>query len=324
MNSYKHEAELGPNLYRHLLGAPESRLFHEKHINQTRHPADILREDLETLSRPFQRLANMAEQANISTDERAELTKNTILGLDEFYEQFQVIIKCFTPPSSFQEKGRLDDALRSGNKQAWDCFYGRTKNIHEPIRVAANVLKHAGAKVMFIHVTNHLNIEVNGFYLSKLIGEDDQRGPDPKVHEKYRGKINTAFSFNHFLLNVIGRVHCYMHALDKALFDKSAMSPASPLPTFDALVVSGSHLTRDFFPDEYAKPYSKIEKSGRFYITEFPFRYKCRTNENPDNIRNVRMPINVNPRTSASNFMMPYLQLTHPEKNLGLEISRWR
>ncbi len=323
MTLYKHEAELGPKLYRHLLGAPESRLFHEKHINQTRHPADILREDLEALSTPFQKLANMG-QANFSDDERAELTKNTILKLDEFHEQLQVIIKCFTPPSSFQDKGRLDDALRSGNKQAWDCFYGRTKNIHEPIRVAANALKHAGARVMSIQVTSHLNVEVNGFYLSKLIGENDQRGPDPKIHGKYRGKINTAFSFNHFLLNVVGRVHSYMDALDKALFEKSAPSPASPLSLFDALVVSGANLSRDFFPDEYAKPYTKIEISGRFYIADFPSRYKCRANENPDNIRSVSIPMNVNPRTSTSNFIMPYLQLTHPEKNLGLERSRWR
>ena len=323
MNSYKYEAQLGPNLYRHLLGAPESSLFHEKHINRTRHPADILREDLESLSRPFQKLANMG-QAKISDDERAELTKNTILRLDEFYEQLQVIIKCFTPPSSFQEKGRLDDALRAGNKKAWDCFYGRTKDIHDPIRVAANALKHSGARVMFIQITNHLNVEVNGFYLSKLIGEDDQRGPDPKIHKKYRGKINTAFSFNHFLLNVVGRVHCYMHALDKALFEKSAASPASHLSIFDALIVSGSNLSLDFFPDEYANPYTEIEINGRFYIAKFPCRYKCRANENPDKISSVSIPINVNPRTNASNFMMPYLQLTHPEKDLGLDRSRWR
>ena len=321
--TYKHEVELGPNLYRHLLGAPESRLFHEKHINQIRHPADILREHLETLSKLFQKIANMGK-AEISDEERAELTKSVILRLDEFYEQLQVIIKCFTPPSSFQDKGRLDDALRSGNKQAWDCFYGRTKNIHEPIRIAANALKHAGARLMFIQITSHLNVEVNGFYLSRLIGEDDQRGPDPKIHGKYRGKINTAFSFNHFLVNVVGRVHCYMDSLDKALFEKSAASPMSPLPIFDALVLSGSHLSRDFFPDEYAKPYTKIEKSGRFYTAEFPCRYKCRANENPDSIRSVRMPINVNLRTSASNSMMPYIQLIHPEKDLGLERSPGR
>lgn len=323
MTTYEYNSVRGPKLYRHLIGTPASSLFHEKHANKTRHPADILREELQAISGKFNAIVEISRNGTKGEDS-AEKIKSFITKIDEFYEQLQVIIKCFTPPDHFEEKGRLDDALRAANRSTWQNFSGRTKNLHEPIRLAANALKHAGAKPVFVTVRNHRNVEVNGFYVSRVLGGNDQRGADPKIHKKYRGKINTAFSFNHLLSSTSGRIHCYLDALDKSIFKKKDPDPASQLIALDKLTETAAILAEDFFPDEYLNPYSKIKKDKNTYFVEFPYRYRIKPGENPDLIFEVKSKIEINQRTSSSNSFLPYLQLTRPEDGLGLDKSPWR
>ncbi|QQP97956.1 hypothetical protein [Lysobacter enzymogenes] len=321
VKEYRYTSGQDVKLYRHLVAASENSLFHERHSKKVRHPADILSEEASDISRRFLAFQDTL-RLHYGHMECADATSKLVTRLDEFYEQLVVIFKCLTPPP-VTESGRLEDALLAANRDKWMAFYGRTKSLHDPIRLAANALKHKGAKIAFARAVNHRGAEVLGFYISHIVGADDLRGPDPEVHPKYRGVVNTAFSYNNFLRAAAGRIFIYMDALDKALFKKGDPIVPSSMGFLDGLVNVASSLPGHFFPDEYAKPYTEIKKKGQLHEVKTSCRYKCEKGENPDHIQTVGVGAALNQRTSTSNSFLPYLQLWHGGADHILTRSPW-
>ena len=129
----------------------------------------------------------------------------------------------------------------------------------------------------------------------------------------YRVKVNTGISFNHFLLNILGRVFCYLERLDAALFNSKSPEVARRLPDLDRLVDSAQTIKHEFFPDEYRKPFAQLETRRETKVVTFPARYRLDSKENPDRIQSVDFPGFVNQRTWRSHQVIPYLQLTRPD-----------
>jgi hypothetical protein len=131
----------------------------------------------------------------------------------------------------------------------------------------------------------------------------------------YRSKVNTGISFNHFLLNVLGRVFSYMERLDAALFAASSPEADGQLASLDRLVAIAQTIEHEFFPDEYRKPFAELTAKRETKVVTFPYRYRLARGENPDKIQSVNSHGFINPRTSRSHQMFPYLQLTRPDSD---------
>jgi hypothetical protein len=131
----------------------------------------------------------------------------------------------------------------------------------------------------------------------------------------YREKVNTGISFNHFLLNVLGRVFSYMERLDVALFTAASPEADRRLANLDRLIVAAQTIELAFFPDEYKKPFASLTTRRETKVVTFPCRYRLARNENPDRIQSVRAPGVFNQRTSRYHYVLPYLQLTRPESD---------
>jgi hypothetical protein len=316
MPEYKYVPQNGHKLYRHLVGVPESALFHELHATPLAHPADLLSEKLTEVVDVYARLVNDLKNSEASM-QRAELTKAMVLNVNEFYDQLFLVIKCLTPPGSAAGQRQTDvlTLLRESNGAVLNKFYALTKGEHGLIRTIANVLKHQPSSVGLLQIVNHRGVTVQGFVVQVVIGPDDLRGPSREIHSMYRSKVNTGISFNHFLLNVLGRVFSYMERLDAALFAASTPEADGQLAILDRLIAIAQTIEHEFFPDEYKKPFAQLTTRRETKVVTFPFRYRLARGENPDSIQSVNSHGFINQRTSRSHQMFPYLQLTRPDSD---------
>lgn len=316
MPDYKYVSLKGHRLYRRLAAVPSAALFHEQHVPALAHPADLLLEKLAELTDLFVRLAKDI-QADESEERWADLTKALVLSVNEFYDQLFLIIKCLTPPGPLVGQRQADvlTFLREANGAALNRFYAPTKGEHSLIRDIANVLKHQPASIATFDLVNHRGVTVKGFIVQAVIGPDDLRGPHRAIHSMYRVKVNTGISFNHLLLNIVGRVFSYMQRLDDALFTASAPEAEQRLPSLAQLATAAQAIATEFFPDEYQKPFAQISVQRETTMVKFPARYRLARGENPDRIYSVRTPGVVNSRTFRSHQALPYLQLTRPDSD---------
>lgn len=316
MPEYKYVSQNGHNLYCHLVAVPASALFHELHSSPLAHPADLLSEKLKEVVELYVRLANDVRDGEASAH-RADLTKALVLCVNEFYDQLFLIIKCLTPPGPTEGQRQADilALLRDSNGAVLNKFYGPTKGEHSLIRDIANVLKHQPSSIGLLQVVNHRGVSVQGFVVQSVIGPDDLRGPNRQIHPMYRLKVNTGISFNHFLLNVLGRMFSYMERLDAALFTTSSPTAECHLANLDLLIETAQTIEHDFFPDEYKKPLAQLTTRRETKVVTFPYRSRPVRGENPDHIQSVNSHALINPRTSRSHQMLPYLQLTRPDSD---------
>lgn len=316
MPEYKYVPQNGHKLYRHLLAVPSSELYHELHSVPMAHPADMFSEKFAGVVDLYIRLANDVKGSKASS-QRADLTKALVLGVNEFYDQLFLIIKSLTPPGPITGQRQADvlNQLRESNGLVLKKFYAPTKGEHSFIRNIANVLKHQPSSIGFLELVNHRDAAVSGFIVQVVIGSDDLRGPSRAIHPMYRVKVNTGISFNHFLLNVLGRVFSYMERLDTALFTAASPEADYRLPILDQLIATAQTIETEFFPDEYQKPFARLTTRRETKVVTFPARYLLAGNENPDDIQSVTAPGVFNQRTSRSHQVLPYLQLTRPDSD---------
>ena len=316
MPEYKYAPQNGHKLYRHLAAVPNSELFHERHSVPMAHPADLFSEKLAEVVDFYVRIANDVRGSEASS-QRSDLTKALVLSVNEFYDQLFLIIKCLTPPgpSAGQRQTDVLSQLRESNDSVLRKFYGPTKGEHTLIRDIANVLKHQPSSIELLELANHKGVTVQGFTVQVVIGPDDLRGPSRAIHSMYRVKVNTGFSFNHFLLNVLGRICSYMERLDAALFTTTSPAVDRRLTDLDRLIDSAQAIEPEFFPDEYKKPYAQLTTRRESKVVTFPARYRLARNEDPDRIQSVSVPGFINQRTSRSHQALPYLQLTRPDSD---------
>ncbi|OYZ79732.1 MAG: hypothetical protein B7Y09_09435 [Polaromonas sp. 24-63-21] len=264
----------------------------------------------------YVRLANDIRGSEASS-QRADLTKALVLSLNEFYDHLFLIIKCLTPPGAKAGQRQTDvlNELRESNGLVLRNFYAPTKGEHNLIRDIANVLKHQPSSIVLLQLVNHRGAGVSGFIVQVVIGPDDLRGPSRTIHPMYRAKVNTGISFNHFLLNVLGRVFSYIERLDAALFTAASPEADCRLQSLDQLIATAQTIESEFFPDEYRRPFAQLTSRGETRVVRFPARYRLARNENPDHIQSVNVPGVINQRTSQFHQLLPYLQLTRPDSD---------
>lgn len=302
----------GNALYANLVNAPPMLLFHEAHRPFIEHPADLLHQELDDIANLFVQVADAVTTGPADGFEAPVLaeTEQLIRTVNELYEQLHVIIKCFSAPDADSEKMTLHDFLKTRNPHVHQAFLSSTKAHHEQVRIPANALKHRAARLAPISITNHNGVLVTGFYVRTMTGPEDQRGPDPKVHARYRGTVYTAFSYNHFLLRIAGMLYLFLDKLDRALFKQR--SPARvPLPPLERVLRRASEIRVEFFPDEYDQATARISATeGRISI-RYPQLPRIRPGEAPDHIMSVNARIgNVGRPVSQVHALIPYLQLT--------------
>lgn len=316
MPEYKYVPKNGHKLYRHLLAVPNSDLFHELHSTPLAHPADIFYEKITEVVDLYVRLVKDVSESKTDS-QRADFTKDLVHSINEFYDQLFLVIKCLTPPKQTvgQKQADVLNQLRESNGLVLRNFYAPTKGEHNLIRNISNILKHQASSINLLTLVNHKGATVSGFTVQVVIGSDDLRGPSRTIHPMYREKINTGISFNHFLLNVLGRVFSYMERLDTALFTPASPEADCRLPILDRLITTAETIESEFFPDEYKKPFAQLTTRRETKIVAFPYRYRLARNENPDHIQSVKIPGVFNQRTSKSHQLLPYFQLTRPDSD---------
>jgi len=297
--------ENGLSLYDNLLDLSPDYLFHEKHPEKLPHPADILNEKINKLSKKIKPL--ISDQDNAKHQEKSELISSYILELDSFYDSLFLIIKCLTRPQETNNKDTIK-LLKSINPEHYKRFIGATKNLHNSFRVISNKIKHDHVNISTLTIRNHNNRVVHGFYIQSSTGENDLRGPGTMIHESYFG-CRTAFSYNHFLLQSIGCIFTYLDQLNKTLFkvrSKTKYDQSELLTIFNNCKI----IPYDFFPDEYSRPFARIKDTmdGRTFF-EYPYIYKNLRKESFENIYEVKAHLEINPRTGQSNKTIPYLPL---------------
>lgn len=294
--------ENGINLYNNLLELSNDQLFNEKYSNRLPHPADILNEKLKSLSQKLKLMLNHENDG--SGDDKATSISNYILDVDRFYDSLFLIIKCLTMPQGEENKDVII-WLRSIKSQIYNDFVGPTDQKHKLFRDISNKIKHDHVGISFVAIENQKNVTINGFYILSTVGDEDQRGPDPNIHEQYHG-IQTAFSYNHFILNSIGCIFYYLYHLNKLLFKKQSKTKNKQDHAYEIASIC-KNISHDFFPDEYRKPYSLIkeEKDGKILLTH-PYRYKG--NKKDFGELKVSAYIEVNERTNKARKILPYFQ----------------
>lgn len=296
----------GIPLYGNLLELKPDQLFHEKHINKLAHPADILSDKLSSLNRKLKSMVDHLHDEPIR-DEKISSISNYILEIDSFYDSLFLIIKCLTEPKGIDNQD-VTIWLKSIKSQHYNYFIGATKKNHELFRNISNKIKHDHVGISTLTIHNHKNIEVHGFYIRSITGENDQRGPDPKIHPSYEG-CATAFSYNHFILHSVGCIFHYLEYLNKSFFKAKPKNEYKESNSLD-IVSSCENIADSFFPDEYSKPYAFIKRqnNGRILIN-YPYRYKSSKKEMFQKIHGVNGYLEFNQRTSSSHAILPYLPL---------------
>lgn len=298
----------GTPLYGNLLALKSDQLFHERHVIKLAHPADILSEKLGTLNRKLALVDNHRNDKPVAYDKKDSIC-NYILEIDSFYDSLFLIIKCLTEPSGTDNKD-VTKWLTSINSRHSQNFIGATKQNHQLFRSMSNKIKHDHVGISTLTVDNHKNIPVHGFYIRSIVGEDDQRGPDPEIHRPYKDCV-TAFSYNHFILYSVGCIFHYLEHLNKTLFNTKPKIKYQERNSFGILSACNS-IAHDFFPDEYSRPYAFVKKNhdDDRILFKYPYRYRKSSNgELFQNIYRVYCHLEHNQRTSTFHGIMPYLPL---------------
>jgi hypothetical protein len=302
-------AKNGIPLYGNLLQLPPEQLFHEKHANKLAHPADILSDKLGGLNKKLNAIVNHQGDEPVSDDKTTSIS-NYILELDSFYDSLFLIIKCLTKPEEIDNQD-VTIWLKSINSQNYTNFVAATRQNHNLFRDMSNKIKHDHVGISILTVHNHKNIMVHGFYIRSITGENDQRGPDSKIHTPYKGykSCKTAFSYNHFILNSVGCVFYYLHHLNKILFKTKPIGDYQENNVLD-IITTCENIPHNFFPDEYSKPYAFVKRQDDNRILfKYPYRYKNNKKELFQEIYGVNGYLEFNQRTGSSHGIIPYLPL---------------
>jgi len=302
------EIYLGKNgipLYGNLLELKPDQVFHEKHTNKLAHPADILSDKLGNLNRRLKSMVDHQYDEPIS-DYKTTSISNYILEIDAFYDSLFLIIKCLTKPEGIDNQD-VTIWLKSIKSQIYTSFVGATNQNHKLFRDMSNKIKHDHVNISTLTIHNHKNIMVPGFFIQSITGENDQRGPDPKIHTPYNGS-KTAFSYNHFILHGTGCIFYNLYHLNKIFFNTKTKADHRE---YNALYIAEicEKIGHDFFPDEYSRPYAFVKRQtdGRI-LFKYPYRYKNRK-EQFQNIHQVSGHLNFNQRTGSSHGILPYFPL---------------
>jgi hypothetical protein len=301
----------GIYLYSNLVNADKVRLFHEAHSEILAHPADILRDKTASIFKSIRLLTEHLADRKAGDDTLKDLTKDLALRLDSFYDSLFLIIKCFSKPGGTPNKD-VTRWLKERRESYYVSFIGATNEPHKKHRDIANKIKHDHTEISIIDLVNHKNKPVLGFFIQAIVGENDRRGPDPTIHRMHRGIVNTAFSYNHYLLGVGGHILHLLHHLNKSIFEKRP-EKHEPFPELLGIMHLLSKMEHEFFPDEFLTPYADIKARDGVIQIEYPQKYKKRAGENFDAIFSTNASLDINSRTNQSNRVIPYLQLIYPE-----------
>lgn len=300
-------------LYSNLVEADKSILYHEKHDNLLPHPADILSGKIDELVRVHGNLFSERNSETPSFINSLEHVKQFIYSIDGFYDSLALIIKCFTPPSGDDNKD-ASKWLKQQKSIYYKNILDSTSALHADFKNMANRLKHDDAKIASASILNHKNTSVPGFYVQVITGKNDQRGPAPDIHKKYKKTVSTAFSYNHTILRSIGHLVNCTSRLNRIIFQKKKPSSHQNFSSFFSLLQIGFKVDAQFFPDEYERPYARIVKNGDNFNVEYNFRYKKSPGEDFDKIKSFSSPAHFNQRTNTSHVVIPYLPLMYPER----------
>jgi len=289
----------GVKLYSNLMNTEDE--YSSEH--KIKHPADIFRVSIEKLDSAFDDLLLMKE-SHASDPRKEKAIFNYILELDAFYDRLLLIMKGMTAPSQEDNKD-VTKWLTNNNANQYNQFKDATAKPHNIIRKAANGIKHDTLAVEYLTVNNHKNIQVEGFYFSNIVGDDELIGPEPEIHKSYKDS-STAFSNDYFIRYTAGFVASCIFHLNHILFKGCKNKPSK----FDVLhsyftkkQVSGQLL----FPNEYNSDVASFKEDSNSIIIKYPSKEK--RDVNVDLIASVRPFFRINQRTSRSNNQMPYFKL---------------
>ncbi|SDA57961.1 hypothetical protein SAMN03159475_2016 [Pseudomonas sp. NFPP33] len=299
-------------IYTNLASLDPSSLHHEAHGIPLPHPADILAENLKKLRSSYKAVFDKKDISTPNFIEPLDHVKSFIYSIDEFYDSLPLIVKCFTP-SGEQENHDIGKWLKQIKSPLYLSLLDSISLPHSDFRKMANKLKHAHAEVALARVSNHKGRDLQGFYIRVSTGKDDQRGPAPDIHKTYKKSVSTAFSYNHILLRSAGHIFSTLHHLNRIIFNGARPKSSVRHEDLYEILNMASEVEEVFFPDEYLRPYAKVERHKESIKIEYPFRYRKRPNENFDNIQSANSSLPFNPRTSMSHAIVPYLPLLYPE-----------
>jgi len=230
--------------------------------------------------------------------------RNYILELDAFYDRMLLIMKGMTP-SVKEDNKDVTRWLKANNSEQYNLFKDSTTKSHNTIRMIANGIKHDTLAVDYLIVNNHKNIEIEGFYFSNIVGDDELIGPEPEIHKLYKDSA-TAFSYDYFIRYTAGFVASCIFHLNNILF-KGCKPESSRFDVLYSYFKKNQVLGKKLFPDEYFSSVASLKDDKHSIVIKYPI--KEQRDGNTDAIVSVRPLFKINLRTNTSNNQWPYLKL---------------
>jgi hypothetical protein len=290
----------GVKLYNNLMNI-EGGGYSSAH--KIKHPADIFRVSIEKLDSALDDLLLMIGSHDFDPYKEKAIC-NYILELDSFYDRMLLIMKGLTPPVQEDNKDAAK-WLKSNNPIQYNQFKDATTKSHGTIRKAANRIKHDTLTVEYLTVTNHKNYEVKGFYFANIVGGDELIGPDPDIHDSYKGSP-TAFSNDYFIRYTAGFVaSCIFHLNN--IFFKGVKNKPTKLDVVHSYFSKKQTSGLLLFPNEYYSSVASLKGSGNSIVIKYPFSEK--RDGNTDKITAVQPLFKINQRTRVAHNQWPYFKL---------------
>lgn len=250
--------------------------------HQIRHPVEIFDIKIKKIVAALKELNRdvQAKRESCTQFDIDELTTKKIFDyvqtIDELYDSAFLMIKSLNATIKKDNKNAIIWCKENCNVTYSD-FRGSVDRYHDLIRVISNKAKHDSLRVDFVTLIDNKNNEMLGFYFSNVIGENNLNGADVDIHQQYK-ESSTAFSYNYFISFTIGLIFYIMDKLNASLFKEVKLKNTDYIAWnegLELLKILGDY-NENFFPDEYNKYCTKLEKNKHTMNVRFPYKANMR------------------------------------------------
>ncbi|WP_312095494.1 hypothetical protein [Aminipila sp.] len=202
-----------------------------------------------------------------------ELIESLICFIDDIYS----ILKCFYPADATTKKYRFCDLWLESIDEALIKEFKKNIEFTFAFRTINNEIKHNHGRLYKISLNAGINGNAFGFFIVKY--DDGSLNAFEIVHKRYRG-MQTAFSYNWFLLEILAQFY-FISKYATGTLRKVIMNQHNLDIKPERVIISDDNikdvvkkldnaLSNVLFEDEYEKPISQIDFTGKELIIKKP------------------------------------------------------
>jgi len=206
-------------------------------------------------------------------------TKEVITSFVSFIDDVYTIFKCFCPPSTSKYKGKYNDKWLEGAESALISAFKKDINFTQIFVKINNEIKHNQGRICKLNFKSTFDGNCIGFFIQKYDAVTDSIVPFEEIHPKFNG-MHTAFSFNWFLIEILGQFYHLNYIASKTLIEliykmssqnivlqKIVMEKNEIINVINLL---NKTLSNILFEDEYNKQFYQIELNDSKLLIKSP------------------------------------------------------